>query len=405
MRSLLIVAFVFTSFFGFSQDAWIQRDSIKGPTRANAVSFVIDNDDGYIVTGYDGFGKKRSCVSYDIDQDDWDSELSLGGVSGDGLNRTSAIGFNAGNFGFVGLGEGDGFVFQDLWKYDKHNDTWTQVADFTGPGRTQAVSFAIGQFGYVGTGKGADLSTLYNDFYKYDHALNTWTQVASFPGTGRMDAVGATCGGQGYVGLGYDGGSYPSDFYQYYPDTDTWNQIASFPGAARINAVGFGVFPQFFVATGDDGFNYLNDTWEYNFFGNVWSQKADFIGDARSGASAFVIENRPFVGGGFGSGVYYDDFYEYTFTLATDEYINLDITVFPNPSSEFVKVQLPKNFVAPSMRLFNGKGQEIDISTSTLSLNHEITVDLSQIKSGLYHLAIYEEGNLIQNKSISVINR
>lgn len=404
MRIAFITLFLATGISSFSQDAWIQRDSIKGPTRANAASFVIDNDDGYIVSGYDGFGKKRSAVSYDVDQDDWDSETSLGGVTGDGLNRTSAIGFNANNYGFVGLGEGEGFVFQDLWKYDKQTDAWTQVADFIGPARTQAVSFAIDGFGYVGTGKGADLSTLYNDFYKYDEALNTWTQVADFPGTGRMDAVGTTCGAQGYVGFGYDGTSYTSDFYQYFPLTDTWNQIASFPGTARINAVAFGVFPQLFIATGDDGFNYLNDTWEYNVFGNVWSQKADFIGDPRSGASAFVIENRPFVGGGFGSGVYYDDFYEYTFTLSTVELSIVDVDIFPNPTSDYLTVRLSENLKHPSFRLFSSDGKEVIIESNLQNSYQDITLNLSDIKSGIYYLAIYEDGQLVQNKSVSVLS-
>lgn len=403
MKSFLSAVCILSVTVGFTQDAWIQRDSIKGPTRANAVSFVIDNDDGYIVSGYDGFGKKRSSVSYDVDQDDWDSEVSLGGISGDGLNRTSAIGFNAGNFGFVGLGEGDGFVFQDLWKYDKQTDTWTQVADFIGPARTQAVSFAIDRFGYVGTGKGADLSTLYDDFYKYDEELNTWTQIADFPGTGRMDAVGTTVGAQGYVGFGYDGSTYTSDFHQYFPLTDTWNQIASFPGTPRINAVSFGVFPQLFIATGDDGFNYLNDTWEYNIIGNVWTQKADFPGAPRSGASAFVIENRPFVGAGFGSGTYYDDFYEYTFTLSLEEKIVLDVSTYPNPTSDLLNIHLSKGLQNPDLRLFNSAGKEVSIDLVAEKGNKDLKVNLSNLESGIYYLGIYENGILLQNKSISVI--
>jgi hypothetical protein len=396
---LAALSFLLTS-TASSQDIWVQRDSVNGPPKANCVSFVI-GDDGFIATGYNGSSKKRSMYSYDIDQDDWDDEVSMGGISGDGLNRTSAIGFSCDNWGFVGLGEGDGYVFQDMWMYDKVLDTWTQMADFEGPARTQAVGFHIGSLGFVGLGKGGDFATLYNDFWKFDYQTNTWTQVSSFPGTARMDAVGIDMVGKGYVGLGYDGTSYPNDFWEYFPETDTWTAKANFPGTPRGNATGFAVFPQLWVTTGDDGFNYLKDTWEYNYFGDTWTQRADFPGEARSGASSVVIENRGFVGCGFGSGVYYDDFYEYTILLENEEIIELSANVFPNPASAFFTITLNTNIKKVELEIYNSLGQKMnDRFTLNKVSDNTIEVSFSQLNKGTYYLAIFDDNEMIINQSI-----
>ncbi|MFT4601223.1 MAG: N-acetylneuraminic acid mutarotase [Arenicella sp.] len=397
MRIALTILISAVSLSILSQDIWIQRDTINGSKRANAASFVLE-DDGYLISGYDGFNKKKSSVSYDIDQDDWDGELSLGGLSGDGLNRSSALGFASGLYGYITGGEGTGFLFNDLWQYDRYNEVWTQMADFGGEARTQAVVFEIDDTAYVGLGKGADLSTFYDDFWKYNPTLNSWSEITAFPGTPRVDAVATDMTGRGYVGLGYDGSTYATDFYQYYPTTDSWTPIASFPGPARINAVSFAIFPQLFVTTGDDGFNYLNDTWEYNYFGDVWTQRADFPGDPRSGASTFIIESRPFVGSGFSSGVYYDDFYEYTLLLSEEELVIEDFKVFPNPTSDQVMIQLndsPENF---DIKLYSSNGQEIMISPNLAG--NQIQIDLNEIAPGTYFIGIYEANKMLELKKV-----
>jgi len=401
-RFYIIAILSFLALRSNAQDIWIQRDSVNGPSKANCVSFVI-GDDGYIATGYDGFNKKRSMFSYDIDQNDWDDEESLGGVSGDGLNRTSAIGFSCDNWGFIGLGEGDGFVFQDMWMFDKVLGTWTQMADFGGPARTQAVGFHIGSLGYVGLGKGADLSTLYNDFWEFDYQTNNWTQLTDFPGTARMDAVGIDMVGKGYVGLGYDGSSYPNDFWEYFPSTDTWTAKADFPGTPRGNATGFAVFPQLWVTTGDDGFNYLKDTWEYNYFGDSWIQRADFPGEARSGATSVVIENRGFVGTGYGSGFYYDDFYEYTILLEVSEPIEVSAKVFPNPAESAFNITLNKDFELADLKIYNNIGQDISsLFTIDKDNNYSFKVSINDVSTGTYYLAIFEDNKMVINQQITL---
>ncbi len=402
-NSTLLLSMLLLSIGVSAQNTWIQRDSVKGPTRANCAAFMLV-DDGYLIAGYNGFSKKRSVYSYDIDQDDWDQELSLGGLAGDGLNRTSAVGFNANGYGFVGLGEGNGFMFKDLWKYDRYTDTWTQMADYGGEARTQAVSFVVGNIAYVGTGKGSDFATLLNDFYAYDSETNTWTQISDFPGTPRLDAVGVSMVGKGYVTLGYDGTSFPNDFYEYDPSTDTWDSKASFPGTPRINAVGFGVFPSLFISTGDDGFNYLNDTWEYNYFGDIWIQRADFPGAPRSGASAFVIEDRPFVGTGFGDGTYYDDFYEYTVVLSTEEPLQINANLFPNPANNQFQLNTESTLNLEEIRIFSLDGKNMtDQFSIEQNSDSEFTFTFDALSVGTYYVTVTRDGEMLLNKPVIII--
>ncbi|UKN02435.1 T9SS type A sorting domain-containing protein [Paracrocinitomix mangrovi] len=393
MKLLVLAFLVSTSFLAISQDIWTQKDSLNGPPRANASAFVV-LDNGYVVGGYDGFSKKRSMVSYDPIQDDWDNEEQLGGNTGDGLNRASAVSFQAYGFGFVCMGEGDGWLFSDLWMYDPYNDTWTQMANFPGESRTQAVAFEIDNIGFIGTGKASDFATFLKDFWSYDYLSNNWTQVADFPGTARLDAVGCTMGGKGYVGLGKDANSLPNDFYQYDPINDTWSSIASFPGTARMNAVSFANFPQLFVTTGDDGFSYLKDNWEYNYFGDSWQQVTDFPGEARSGAISFVIGNSQYVGTGFNSGTYYDDFYEYVFTLDIKDPIQIDANIYPNPTNGAFSIILSALFNQPTFVLYNSSGKQISLLSPINSDKNKFTFEMQNLTSGTYYLSVYESNEL-----------
>src|SRR5688500_10192640 len=152
MRPTLLSLFIFVTAAAHAQDTWIQRDSMNGSGKSVGAAFAL-NDDAYFLTGLDQFGFRRSMYSYDVSQDEWDDELSLGGDGGDGLNLGSAIAFSAGGFGCCGLGTGSVEYFKDLWKFNPVTNTWTQMADFAGTGRREAVAFSIDDIGYVGTGQ------------------------------------------------------------------------------------------------------------------------------------------------------------------------------------------------------------------------------------------------------------
>ncbi len=337
MRLLLLTTLVsLGSFYASAQGAWTVKDSVNGQPRSVAASFVL-NGEGYLIAGLDNDGFRRKMYSYDFLSDDWDDELSLGGVSGSGMARGSACGFSVNNKGYICLGQGEtNPFFGDLWEYDPVSKTWAQKANFIGTPRRQAVSFVLGDFAYIGTG--IDLNGLQKDMYRYDAASNIWTQMNDFGGTARKEAVGFSMGNQGYIGTG-DDGVMRDDFWQYQPSTDTWIQKASFPGTPRKGSVGWGQFPSGFICMGEDiNFNYQNDLWEYNYYADAWVPRADYPGPGRSNAAVFITNNFAFVGTGY-NGDFQDDMYAYLRILNVDEIPDLQVKLYPNPATEYITIE------------------------------------------------------------------
>jgi N-acetylneuraminic acid mutarotase len=388
MRTFIITlsSFLFSLSSAHAQDVWTQKDSVNGPPRSSCASFVLDGE-GWVVSGLDIIDFNRKMYSYDIDQDDWDSEESIGGVNGSGLNRGGAIAFSADGKGFVGLGQGNTAPFySDLWSYDPESTVWTQKADFIGSARRQAVAFTINDIAYVGTGQDQDGFT--KDFYAYDATTNTWVQIADFGGTARKGAVGFTMGAQGYVGTG-DDGIYTNDFWQYHPSFDVWAERASYPGTARTGASGWGIFPTAFITCGyDNTFSYKKDVWEYNYFGNVWVQRSNFTGPKRTNASAFVIDGIAYLGLGY-NGEYLDDFYAYTPILSIQEdAIKIKMEVYPNPATTFVNIRFTEALPNDTkVILYDMRGKKVSTLDFDYSSNN-IQINLNNLTAGAYFYSV-----------------
>ncbi|MBL1280349.1 MAG: T9SS type A sorting domain-containing protein [Fluviicola sp.] len=398
MKNLIVLLFISSHLFSYSQDQWIIKDSINGAPRSAAASFVA-NGEGFIVTGLDDSGFRRKNYSYTYWQDDWDSEPSLGGLNGGGLARGSASGFSIGTKGYICLGQtATGPFMRDLWEYDAITKVWTQKADFIGEARRSAVAFTINGLAFVGTG--ISINGLKKDMYKYNSFTNSWIQMNDFGGSARQQAVGFSMDNLGYIGTG-DDGVYKNDFWQYNIASDSWIQKANMPGTARKGAVGWGIFPTAFICTGEDiNFVYTKDLWEYNYFTDSWAQRADYIGPGRSNAIAFVIQEVAFVGSGY-NGVFLDDLYAYRRIVGLEEQEKYSSTsIYPNPvESEFnIKVN-PKDL---SLELFSIEGKNV---TSNLVINqtsHGFNVTRKNLRPGTYIVLLNhkELGNVYQSKLI-----
>lgn len=401
IRSLLTLALI-TSFTitTSAQDVWIKRDSVNGPPRGACASFELKGE-GFVATGINMEEFKRKMYSYDLEQDDWDDELSLGGETGGGLDRASAIGFSAGGFGFIGLGTGTSSLKKDLWRYDPETETWTQMADFEGEARTGAVAFAVDNVGFVGTGQSE--SGLHDDFYKYVVETNTWEAIGDFDGLARKEAVGFKMGGKGYIGTGRSNTGYLKDFWEYDPTEDDWSQKADFPGTPRMGAVGCGVFPSAYLMLGEDNsFEYQDDVWEWNYFGNVWTQRADYMGGPRTQANAFAVDGRVFVGLGY-DGVYHDDFYEYDRVLSTnEEYMQLDFKAFPNPTSEYLTIQTQKPIQEIRLYDMQGKIREGQIIIDGYGSTSLRISGLDKLSKGSYSVVLFDAENNRGSKIILI---
>lgn len=380
-----------------AQDVWVQKDSVNGPPRSSAASFVMGGE-GFVVSGLDIIDFNRKMYSYDVDQDDWDNEASIGGLNGSGLNRGGAIAFSINDKAYVGLGQGNTApYYNDLWEFDPVTNSWTQKSSFIGSPRRQAVAFSFDTLGYVGTGQSSN--GFENDFYSYSGTTNIWTQLNDFGGTARKGAVAFKMGAQAYVGTG-DDGVYRNDFWQYQTNTDTWVEKSQFPGTARTGACGWGVFPTAFIACGyDNTLNYKKDVWEYNYFTDAWVQRSDFMGSKRTNANAFVLDGIGYLGLGY-NGVYLDDFYAYTPILSVNSnQLNQVVKTYPNPVINSVSIELANPMASDfEVKLFSMSGKEVD---KEITIKSAYAVQLNvDLPSGVYLYQIQSNETLTVGKLI-----
>lgn len=390
IKSLITLFAIYAMNSLIAQNYWIQRDSVNGPPRGAAASFSLNNE-FFAVGGIDVEEFKRKMYSYDLDQDDWDDEVPLGGETGDGLARASAIGFSSVGYGFVGLGAGVIPNMNDLWRYDPSTESWTQMADFIGAGRNGAVAFTIDSITFVGTGLTTEGIT--DDFYAYNAFSNSWTTISAFPGGARREAAGFTMGGKGYLGTGRGDGIYFADFWEYNPLTDTWTEKAALPGVPRMGAAGCGNFPRAYIMCGETNTAYLDDVWEYNYFGDIWTQRADFPGGERTQANAEVVDGKVFMGLGY-NGVYHDDFYEYApMPVGINENNTQSyLKVYPNPARDYFVVQFNQKITPTQINIFDATGKLVtDKFELTIISNKEIKVNTTSRETlGLYFIQIAE---------------
>ncbi|XOV67227.1 MAG: kelch repeat-containing protein [Fluviicola sp.] len=379
MRLLITILICAGSYTTIAQGAWTTKDSVNGQPRSVASSFVL-NGEGYVLGGLDHDGFRRKMYSYDFWTDDWDDELSIGGLSGDGLERGSACAFAVNNKGYICLGQGEtNPFFGDMWEYDPSTETWSQKANFIGTPRRQAVCFVLDDMAYIGTG--IDANGLQKDMYRYDPSTNIWTPLNDFGGSARKEAVGFSMGDQGYVGTG-DDGVMLSDFWQYEPTTDTWTQKTDFPGTPRKGAVGWGQFPSGFICMGEDlNFQYRRDLWEYNYYADAWVQRADYPGPGRSNATCFILNNFAFVGTGF-NGSFEDDMYAYLRILNVDEIPDMNVSVYPNPAVDGITVE--SDYDDFDLHIVSLDGKTTVTSSNIVKTATGYRVDRGNLPSGTY---------------------
>ena len=224
---------------------------------------------------------------------------------------------------------------------------WNQVSNFTGEGRHHPITFSNDNYGFVMSGSNL------NDAHKYDKSNDTWTQLQNVPFSSRNYSYGVNIGDKAYMGFGYDlNGQFPTDWWQYDMNNDSWLQLANFPGSGRLHPAMIVVNNKIFVGCGNNSSGNLGDWWEYDVLTNVWTQKSNIIGNNRHHPYYFGIGNYAYVGFGHGSlpgpgsnpsssPYIYNDFYKYD--PAIDTWTQL--SNFPSEAR-----------VAGNQFSFNGKG-------------------------------------------------
>ena len=225
------------------------------------------------------------------------------------------------------------------------SQSWNQVSNFIEDGKHHPITFANDNYGFVVCG------SYTNDVFKYDKLNDSWSQLQDFPAAGRGYSYGVTVGNKAYMGLGStSNGLYPNDWWEYNMDNDSWTQKSSLPTDGRNHPAMIAINNKIYMGCGSNDNGNLGDWWEYDIINDVWSQKTSIIGNDRHHPFYFGIGDYAYVGFGHGSSpvagsnptsYIYNDFYRYDPT--NDNWIQL--SNFPSEAR-----------VAGTQFSYNGKG-------------------------------------------------
>ena len=248
-----------------------------------------------------------------------------------GCTDSSAINYDP----IATLDDGNCFYYQ----------VWDQVSNFIGNGRHHPITFGNDHFGFVISG------SFLNDVYKYDKANDTWIQLQDIPFSGRGYSYGVSIGDKAYMGFGSTlNSTFPNDWWEYDMNNDSWLQLANFPGDGRQHPAMIVVNNNIYMGCGGNGNGNLGDWWEYNISLDIWTQKSNITGNNRHHPYYFGIGDYAYVGFGHGSlpgpgsnssPYIYNDFYRYD--PSNDSWLQL--ADFPSEAR-----------VAGTQFSYNGKG-------------------------------------------------
>ena len=297
----------------------------------------------------------------------WNKKTSIGGTG-----RHRGVGGNAYQFGYLGLGHVNGagadISFSDWWQYNPATDSWTQKSDFP-VANHGAVCFSLNDRVYVGGG-----SSLTNQFYEFNPLLNQWTPIANCP-LSPGDVQGFSAENKGYViytnqlaeyNPGTDSWSLKANvpvnasnwscafsngtsgflkvghsLFEYKPSQDVWMARANHPGLSTGGSYGFSINGIGYVASGYVGglSTVTEEVWSFNPANNTWTREADLPGSSRRFLAAFSIAEKGYIGLGT-NGINLNDVWEFdpSQTLSVSEANQLQITLYPNPSSKELRL-------------------------------------------------------------------
>ena len=284
--------FLFTlPLVSYSQN-WIQSGVFPYSGVHHPITFSY-NEYGYVVTG----SNTNNTYRYDKTNDTW-TQLS----DFPGGDRGYAYGLQVGGKAYMGFGSTPNSTFpNDWWEYDIINDIWNQKADFPSNGRNHPAMVDVGGKIYVGCGSN---SANLGDWWEYDINSDSWSQKADLPANDRHHPFYFSIDNYAYVGFGHGSvtgpGSNPSsssyiynDFYRYDPSSDTWLRMQDFPSEARVAGTQFSFNGKGYVLSGDgDNHGPLDsgELWEYNPVNDLWTQLPSHPGDAIWAPGNFVID-------------------------------------------------------------------------------------------------------------------
>ncbi|NBL63586.1 T9SS type A sorting domain-containing protein [Flavobacterium sp. NST-5] len=149
------------------------------------------------------------------------------------------------------------------------------------------------------------------------------------------------------------------------------------------------------------GFDYANETWTPNQWINIkieitTTEVKYYINNALSHTIPVFLQS-PVYGfnmlhNNYGANAYYDNIVITSDNLSIKPFENTEVSIYPNPTSGEISVQLPQNEKVSELSIYNMMGQKV-------AVKNQENFDVSHLTSGTYFLQITtEEGNIITKK-------
>lgn len=181
-----------------------------------------------------------------------------------------------------------GTHFNDVWRYDISNQTWTKLDSSSGPSpRAYFGAVYDGNDNIIIFGGWGPLGLL-NDVWKYNISSQTWTMLASAPGPPKQDGTSAFYDGNGNIIIfgGYDGELMIKDMWKYSISNQTWTKLSSsLPFGRECHISIYDGNGGIIIFGGADDNGLLNDMWRYDITLQTWTRivNTDPIPSARWG--------------------------------------------------------------------------------------------------------------------------
>ena len=122
--------------------------------------------------------------------------------------------FGIGDFAYTGFGHGNG-IFDNWFRFDIADETWTQVASLPAEGRVAGTQFSYDGTGYVLSGDGEDHRSMdTGEFWAYDPVLDAG-KSSPHPWGSRWAPASFIIDGEVYLINGMSFREYVSEIYKY----------------------------------------------------------------------------------------------------------------------------------------------------------------------------------------------
>lgn len=291
---------------------WTRATVFPEDPRNGAASFVIGNDEAYVIGGFHSNNNTRFDDVWAFDGQQWTPKADFAGTP-----RYNAVGFSIDGKGFVGTGYDGSQALNDFYSYDSNTDTWTRIADFPGEARFGAVAFSLGGYGYVGLGSTPTDKT-FSDFYRYDPNSDTWTLIPTNFAYKKVYAFAFVIGDRAYVGGGISNNQLPEDFYAF--DGTTWTALNNLNRAdenytydvRRYSSGAFSIGNYGYVVSGRSLGGVISTVWKYNPANDAWTgEHQALLGTARERAVSFSLGGRGYIVTGVNGSTFLDDNWQF----------------------------------------------------------------------------------------------